>query len=224
MVRAAASRPDRRQSNPVNHVLPLPQDLPLRFRQPDDVFQIRISLLEIEPSIWRRLLVPQDVLLPRLHSIIQACMGWTDSHLHQFKVGEVCFGEPTREYEPGPIDHRRVTLNQILLGRGSRCIYEYDFGDGWEHLIEVEDEVPAGEVTATLPRCLAGERACPPEDCGGPHGYAEFVAAIRDPLHEEHESYLQWVGGAFNPEAFDVNRANRLLSRLAVRPPKRTRH
>jgi len=193
----------------------------LRFPRPNDVFQVRISLLEIEPRIWRRLLVAQNMPLPRFHSVIQAAMGWTDSHLYQFKVGEVCFGEPTLEYEPGPIDHRRIALNQILPRRGVSCVYEYDFGDGWEHLIEVEDEVPADAVTVPVPRCVAGERACPPEDCGGSHGYADFVAAIRDPKHPERYEYLQWVGGQFDPEAFDLEQVNQLLARFAARAPQR---
>lgn len=199
------------------------EDAPLRFPQPDDVFQLRISLLEVEPTIWRRLLVPQDVALPRFHAIIQVCMGWTDSHLHQFKVGEVRFGQPDDEYEPGPINYRRVSLNQLLPSRGSTCIYEYDFGDGWEHLIELEDELPAQQITIRLPRCIGGERSCPPEDCGGPHGYAEFLAAIRDPRHEEHEAQLRWAGGSFDAEAFDVDEVNRLLLRFASRPSPRMR-
>jgi pRiA4b ORF-3-like protein len=196
---------------------------PMRFPQPDDVFQLRISLVDVEPTIWRRLLVAQDVVLPRLHSIIQAAMGWKDSHMHQFKVGEVRFGEPDDEYEPGPIEYRRISLNQILPRRGSSCVYEYDFGDGWEHLIELEDELPIDQVSARLPQCIAGERACPPEDCGGPHGYMEFLAAIKDPRHEEHESLLGWAGGSFDPQAFDIDRVNRLLSRFRNLPSRRGR-
>jgi hypothetical protein len=119
-----------------------------RVRRPDDVFQLRISLLAIEPPIWRRILVPPDLPLPRLHRIIQISMGWTDTHLYQFKVGKVCFGEPGNEYATGLVDHRRIPLNQILPRRGATCIYEYDLGDGWEHLIELEDVVPAESVTS----------------------------------------------------------------------------
>src|SRR6266545_1868672 len=150
-------------------------------------------------------------------------MGWTDSHLHQFKIGDARFAEPDHEYEPGPIDYRRLTLDQIARHRGSSCIYEYDFGDSWEHLIEVEDELPIESVHAPVPRCLGGERACPPEDCGGPPGYAEFLEAIRDPRHPEHDGHLEWVGGAFDPETFDVERVNRSLGRFAPRPAPLTR-
>jgi hypothetical protein len=194
----------------------------MRFPQADDVFQLRVSLLEIEPAVWRRLLIPQDSLLPRVHTVLQACMGWQDSHLHQFKVGDLRFGEPDDEYAPGPIDYRRISLNQILHTRGSNCIYEYDFGDGWEHLIELEDELPLEQVPEGLPHCVGGERACPPEDCGGPHGYVEFLAAIRDPDHSEHDAMLQWAGGSFDPEAFDIDRVNRLLSRFAARQRRRS--
>jgi len=189
----------------------------LRFRQPDDIFQLRVSLIDIEPPIWRRLLVPQNLTLPRLHTLLQAVMGWTDSHLHQFKIGDVSFAEPHDEFEPASIDYRRVTLNQIAPRRGSTCIYEYDFGDSWDHLIEVEDELPAETVTGPLPRCLAGERACPPEDCGGPGGYAEFLEAVRDPSHPEHDGHLEWAGDDFDPERFDLDSVNRILARYAPR-------
>lgn len=195
-----------------------------RFSQPDDVFQLSVCLLEVEPTIWRRILIPQDIPLPRFHAVLQIVMGWSDSHLHQFRVGELRFGEPTTEFERGPIDHRRITLNQILPRRGATCIYEYDFGDGWEHLIELEEELPAQAVAARLPHCLTGERACPPEDCGGPHGYVDFLSAIQDLGHPEHHAYLEWAGGSFDPEAFDLDRANRLLRRLKTPSRSGRRH
>jgi hypothetical protein len=189
-----------------------------RFRQPDDIFQVRVSLLDIDPPIWRRLLLRQDIALPRLHDILQVAMGWSDSHLHQFKVGDIHIAEPHREFEPGPIDYRRIALNQIAPRRGSQCIYEYDFGDSWDHLIEVEDELPIETVAGVLPRCLGGERACPPEDCGGPDGYAQLLQAVRDPDHPEHDEFITWVGRGFEPEAFSLERVNRRLARYAPRP------
>jgi len=188
-----------------------------RFRQPDDIFQVRVSLIDIDPPIWRRLLLPQDVTLPRLHDILQVTMGWTDSHLHQFKVGEICFAKPHEEFEPGPIDYRRIALNQIAPRPGSQFVYEYDFGDSWDHLIEIEDELPVETVAGPLPRCLGGERACPPEDCGGTYGYAQLLQAIRDPHHPEHGEFVTWVGPEFEPEAFDLVRVNRILARYAPR-------
>ena len=207
------------ESKPVNETAqPSHGDPRLRFSQPDDIFQIRVSLIDVEPPIWRRVLVPQELTLPRLHSVLQAVMGWTDSHLHQFNVGDLRFAEPDKEFEPGPIDYRRLALNQIVPRRGSTCIYEYDFGDSWEHLIEVEDELPIDTVADPLPRCLAGERACPPEDCGGPDGYAEFLKALRHLNHPEHDGLVEWAGGDFDPEAFDIERVNRILARHAQRP------
>jgi hypothetical protein len=190
-----------------------------RFQQPDDVFQIRVSLADVEPLVWRRLLVPQEVTLPRLHQILQVTMGWTDSHLHQFLVGDVRFAEPDSEFPPGPIDYRRITLNQIAPRPGAVCVYEYDFGDGWEHLVEVEQAVPAVEA-GSVPRCVGGERTCPPEDCGGPPGYEELLRALRDPTHPEHEEYRQWVGPGFDPRAFDVVLVNKKLTRFAPRPAR----
>lgn len=189
----------------------------LRFPQADDVFQLRISLVDITPPIWRRLLVPQDILLPRLHRFLQVAMGWEDRHLHQFRLGEVRFGEPDDEFPPGPIDYRDITLNQIAPRRGATCVYEYDFGDSWEHLIEVELEVAAASVTLPLPHCLAGERACPPEDVGGTHGYERLLAALRDPDDEEHDEFRRWVGRRFDPDAFDLGAVNRRLARHHAR-------
>lgn len=197
---------------------------PRRFPEPDDVFLLRVSLIGVKPAIWRRLLVPKDVLLPQLHPILQVAIGWTNSHLHRFMLGDVAFAEPSEEDElPGPIDYRRITLNQIALRRGSTCVYEYDFGDGWEHLIEVEEELPAKAVRIVVPACVAGERACPPEDCGGPYGYAELLKALRRPRHPEHESALEWAGRGFDPEAFDIVRVNDALARFAARRRHATR-
>jgi Plasmid pRiA4b ORF-3-like protein len=182
-----------------------------RFSRPDDVFQLRVSLIGIEPSIWRRVLLPQDASLGRVHGVLQAVMGWSDSHLHQFKVGDVRFAEPDKESDRGPIDYRSITLNQIAPRRGSICIYEYDFGDGWEHLVVVEDELPIETVKDRLPRCIGGERACPPEDCGGPHGYTELLNALQNPRHPSHDAFRRWTGGAFDPERFDLEHVNRAL-------------
>lgn len=189
-----------------------------RFPLPDDLYQIRVSLLDVEPTVWRRLLVPKSVTLPRLHTTLQAVMGWSGSHLHQFKAGEVCFGEPSTDLDPGPIDHARITVSQLLPRTGTTCTYEYDFGDGWEHLVELEEEVPAASVTEPVPRCLAGARACPPEDCGGPPGYAELLAALRDPTRADHEEYASWAPRPFDPDAFGIDLVNRRLARFARRP------
>lgn len=196
-----------------------------RFSQPDDAFLVRVSLKDIAPPVWRRLVVPQDVRLPRLHKIIQAAMGWKDYHLHQFLVGDVRFAAPDDEYLPGPIDYANIGLNQIAPRRGATCVYEYDFGDSWEHLIEVEEELPVEFVTTAIPFCVDGQRACPPEDAGGPSGYERLVEALHDPSNEEHDDLRRWAGGRFDPEAFDLDAANRRLARYRPRSraPKRRR-
>jgi hypothetical protein len=180
---------------------------------------LKIGLVDVEPPIWRRMLVAQDIRLPRLHDILQVVMGWTDSHLHQFSVGDVRFSAPDDEFEPSPIDYTTIQLNQIAPRIGSTCVYEYDFGDGWEHLIEVEDGLPVESITDRVPRCVDGERACPPEDVGGPYGYANFLVALRDPHDPEHEAWRTWAPDGFDPAAFDLARINRLLARYAPRRP-----
>ncbi|MGH9896638.1 MAG: plasmid pRiA4b ORF-3 family protein, partial [bacterium] len=156
-----------------------------------------------------------DVLLPALHTILQVAMGWTDSHLHQFSVADLRFAEPDNESDPTPIDYRSITLNQILPRSGATCVYEYDFGDSWEHLVEVEDELARETVADPLPRCVDGARACPPEDCGGMHGYELFLEAIGDQRHPEHDDYVRWVGGGFDPETFDIGAVNKKLPAVA---------
>lgn len=169
------------------------------------VYQLKIALKYIRPPIWRRIEVPGDVTLPKLHLVLQAAMGWTNSHLHQFQVGKTYYGDSDVD-EFGELnlkDESKLRLSQLLTKPKQKIVYEYDFGDGWEHEILLEKVLPR-DLTVEYPRCLGGARACPPEDCGGVHGYANFLAAIRDPKHEEHDEYLDWIGGDFDPEEFDV--------------------
>ena len=230
----AAARPDRSRTRSVTAPA-APRGVPAlrlhRVSQPDDIFQVRVTLEGVEPPIWRRLLVPQEASLPRFHALLQTAMGWSDSHLHLFHVGDVTFGEPDPEFDswPPPIDERRVTLNQLLPRRGSRLVYEYDLGDGWRHAVEVEAVLPIEDVTVPVPCCLEGARACPPEDSGGIAGYAELLQALRDPRHPEHNRYRQWSGD-FDPEAFNLRAVNQALlavaqrwstSRSRSRPPTR---
>ena len=169
------------------------------------IYQLKITLKYIRPPIWRRIQIRRDITLAELHLILQAGMGWTNSHLHQFRVGKTYYGDPDID-EFGDMnlkDERKLRLSKLLSKPKQKIVYEYDFGDGWEHEILLEKIVPA-EPGIQYPRCLGGARACPPEDCGGVGGYAEFLAAIRDPNHEEHDEYLDWIGGEFDPEEFDV--------------------
>jgi len=168
------------------------------------IYQLKITLRDMRPSIWRRVQVRSDVTLAKLHRIVQTAMGWYDSHLHQFIVGDTYYGVPSIDDLSEVEDERKKRLGQLLSKPQRRITYEYDFGDGWEHEILLEKILPP-EPGVRYPRCIGGARACPPEDCGGTGGYENFLAAIRDPGHEEHEEMLEWIGGEFDPEEFDLD-------------------
>ena len=190
-----------------------------RKKSTTKIYQLRVELEGIEPPIWRRLAVPETITLPKLHDLVQLVMGWMDSHLHSFTIARKTY---SRAMEAGDLaemnmlDERRHTLADLLGDSETTFYYEYDFGDGWQHRIDVE-AITKPNPDREYPVCLAGARAAPPEDVGGVPGYQEFLAAIADPHHEEHESMLTWVGGVFDPEGFDVNTINRTL-RLGVHP------
>ncbi len=174
------------------------------------VHRLKVTLLGIRPPIWRRIEVPSTITLSELHTVVQVAMGWWDSHLHQFVVDGVIYGIDDGEgWGPPPVDERRTKLRDVA-SEGVRFSYEYDFGDGWEHRIEVE-AIAAAEAGIAYPRCVAGRRACPPEDCGGPWGYGNLLAAIGDPNHDEHEAMVEWAGGPFDPARFDVAGVNARL-------------
>ena len=179
------------------------------------VYQLKISLNHIRPQIWRRILVPGIMPLGQLHDVIQVVMGWQNYHLHQFVIDGQLYGDASlnEEHEQSFLEEWNVRLKQVADKAGCRFKYGYDFGDNWEHTVLVEKILPP-DPKMRHPVCLEGERACPPEDVGGPPGYARFLQAIRHPRDEEHESYLEWVGGEFRSEAFDVQAVNRLLRNL----------
>lgn len=188
----------------------------MKSGRPPDVpmYQLTVTLLEVKPAVWRRLVVRSDTRLGKLHRILQIALGWTDSHLHQYVVGDTHYGVPDPEY--GDLDvrsERNVPLYQVPVAPTASCIYEYDFGDGWQHELVLE-QVVASDPDTRYPICLAGQRACPPEDVGGIGGYAEFLDAIRSPRHPEHAAMLAWAGRQFDPDAFDVDAVNRRLARL----------
>jgi hypothetical protein len=204
-------------------VLVAPEDLPiLRDRRQKmtkktvskaPIYQLKVTLEHSKPPIWRRLLVPGNVTLEKLHYIIQVAMGWTNSHLHQFIVGQTYFGEPHPDYGFEMQDERRVRLSQIAPREGFKFRYEYDFGDSWLHTLLVE-KVLGPEPGQQYPVCIKGKRACPPEDVGGVWGYEEFLEAIGNPDHPEHENYLEWIGDEFDPEEFDLEETNEFLREL----------
>lgn len=173
--------------------------------------RLKVTIDGIRPPIWRRVLVPSDVTLARLHQVIQEMFGWWDYHLHEFEIAGTRYGIDDGEgWGDPPLDERRTKLAKVAPN-GSRFLYRYDFGDDWEHRIEVEDIV-ALEPNATYPRCVAGKRACPPEDVGGPWGYAELLRVIADPSDDEHESMVQWSGGSFDPDRCDLLVINAALN------------
>lgn len=180
---------------------------------------LRVTLEEVEPAVWRELAVPESFNFWDLHCAIQDAMGWQDSHLHEFLAvrpglrvpgvpREMRIGMPDEDgFESGTptLPGWEVAIAPFFARRGSAVRYLYDFGDDWSHVVALRERRPA-EPRERLPRCLAGARACPPEDCGGPYAYPEFLEAIRDLQHEEHAFLLEWVGGSFDPEAFDLGK------------------
>jgi hypothetical protein len=176
------------------------------------VFQLRIALVEVEPTVWRRLLVPAGVRMAKLHDMFQAVMGWTNSHLHCFTIGDDRYGMHFDEYPEDEIDEKQVTVLRAI-GDESRFCYEYDFGDSWDHEVIVERfvRIPLGLKHAV---CVDGENACPPEDCGGTGGYAELLEVLADPGHEEHDDLVSWVGGSFDSTFFDLAGVNAALQQI----------
>lgn len=219
------------------------------------VFQLRITLRDTKPPIWRRVAVPADITLGQLHEVIQIAMGWTDSHLHQFTLQDKSlinrdphviarlseegryddifaatrgirvfvsktdpFGD---ELDMEGDDEDAVTLAEVCPKVKSKLTYEYDFGDGWEHVIEVQKIVESNPGEA-YPRCLAGKKACPPEDCGGVFGYYRMLEVAADPEHEEYDEIIEWLGEDFDPEAFDIDEVNEMLAEWGKAQRRRT--
>ena len=202
---------------------------------PKPILQIRIELQEIEPLIWRRLQVPDDYTFWDLHVAIQSAFAWTDTHLHEFRPwgqrdGYPRFGMPLEELDDHPPlpgwEHR---VADVLTRANPRLEYEYDFGDGWEHTVVLEEILEAAPGKK-YPRCTAGERSAPPDDCGGPGGYENLLETLADPEDPDHKSSHVWASsqkgkrGKFDPEAFDEQqvkfanpapRLKRLLAYLA---------
>ncbi len=170
-------------------------------------FRFRVALLGIEPAVWRTVDVPASYNFWSLHVAIQDAMGWLDCHLHTFRVesgGKTLeIGIPDdllgmRDVSPGWDVPLSAHLDQLKTG----VMYEYDFGDGWEHTIQLEEVVDL-LADYSYPRCLDGAQACPPEDCGGVHGYQLMLEVLKDPRHERHHEMIEWIGGKYDPDIFD---------------------
>jgi hypothetical protein len=184
--------------------------------EPRLIFQIKINLLGSKPSIWRRVLVPSDFTLEELHWVIQAAMPWTNSHLHQFiDENEKRYSDPRFQLED-VADEKRTFVFDLLRKPKDWVVYEYDFGDGWEHIVELEKVIEA-DAKQKLPACVAGKRAAPPDDCGGIGGYEHLLDVLKDPEHEEHDDMIEWLGGPFDPAAFDPADFERSARRLRLR-------
>ena len=186
--------------------------VPGRMSRPVEIYQIKVTLRESLPAIWRRVQVRSDITLAKLHRILQRVMGWEDTHLHQFVIQDERYGAPHKNDE-GPRkmrDERKHKLGDMVPAEGSEFRYEYDFGDDWQHVLLIE-KILSPQENVRYPLCLAGARACPPEDVGGISGYENFLQAIRDSKQPEHDELLAWVGGAFDPEEFDVDQINQKL-------------
>jgi len=176
------------------------------------IYQIKVTLRGSKPPIWRRIQVRSDTTLGELHHILQGVMDWAGYHLHQFIVGQTYYGVPHPDYGFDMADENRVKLSQIVTGEKFKFVYEYDFGDSWEHILLVEKILPP-EEGVQYPVCIKGKRACPPEDVGGIWGYYGYLEAIQNPDHPEHEMMLEW-SGEMDPDAFDLDQVNKRLGVL----------
>lgn len=182
------------------------------------LYEIKITLIDLEPTIWRRVLVPRDITLGNLHHVIQIAMGWEDEHLHEFVIARKCYGPMMDDpfgLDLAAINEDIVHLNGVAKPPKARFEYHYDFGDGWRHEIAIEREIES-ESGKRQVRCIAGENACPPEDSGGPYRYSDLIAILADPQHAEHDEMREWIGEDFDPLQFDLASTDRWLSKLKV--------
>jgi hypothetical protein len=180
------------------------------------VYQLKITLRDIRPPIWRRVQVRSDVTLGHLHWVIQRAMGWTNSHLHSFSIQGIEYSMRREGFQLDELEMRNeqsVTLSKVLQGETFKFFYLYDFGDSWEHEVLVEKILPM-EGDTHYPVCIKAKRACPPEDCGGVWGYEELLDALKDPAHPEHDSGLDWLGRSFDPEGVELDKINTLLKEI----------
>lgn len=192
---------------------------------PLSVHHLRIALKHVRPVVRRELLVPSDLRLDRLHQVIQIVMGWDDAHLHEFVAGssrrdEVRFAARMPGFDedfggPPSRDEKKSTLLNLAPAKGSKFRYSYDFGDGWDHEVTVLS-IRTSEADVVVPLCVKASGACPPEDCGGPWGYANLLEVLGNPDHEDYEERREWIG-EFDPAHYDLDAANQELIRLAAK-------
>ena len=195
----------------MNKVVPLKT-----VRTPPHLLQLKIELAGIKPLIWRRVVLPETITLPKLHQVIQIVMGWQDCHLHEFEIAGERYGIPDPDYDFGePVRNEQRVRLAAALGTARSFRYIYDFGDDWEHRIKVERRLPPDPVF-DIALCIDGANAAPPDDVGGTYGYAAFIEAITQPDHPEHQQMLEWFGAPFDPTAFDLSATDLPLTRIKL--------
>ncbi len=176
------------------------------------VHLLRVTLLDVTPPVWRLIRVPSAVTLSVLHAVVQVAMGWEDRHLHEWRIGDAVYTGSEEDWGEDAADESSVLLSEVAPA-DTVLRYDYDLGDGWEHVIEVMDVEPYDATVAPV-EVIDGDRAAPPEDCGGPSGYEHLLDALSDPDDPEHDDLVETVGDGFEPDYFDRRRANRLLEGL----------
>jgi hypothetical protein len=174
------------------------------------VHQLKVTLRMVRPPVWRRIVVPSEITLAELAAVLEAAVGWLGGHLHVFDVGGTRYGTPDPDWGNDDLDEGRFRLGDVLSEVGSKMRWDYDFGDGWEHDVLVEEIGPLVSGV-TYPTCLTGRRACPPEDCGGPWGYENLLQALADPDHPDHEDLREWAPPGFDPTRFDIEETNQAM-------------
>jgi hypothetical protein len=180
------------------------------------LYQIKIQLEEIDPPVWRRVIIPCDMLLSDFHKVIQTIMGWTNSHLHLFEINDTYYQPRIQDDwtwdEKNNVDYKETRVSDLLFNENDQIIYEYDPGDYWIHniLLEKITENPKGTHN---PKCIDGQRSCPPENSGGTQGYRSLLQVISNPKHVQYKSYIRWLGRVFDPEYFSPKQVNILLKR-----------
>jgi hypothetical protein len=183
------------------------------------IYRLKVVLLGSEPPVWRRIQVPGMASLDWLHAVLQVAVGWTNSHLHQFNAGGSYYSDTRHNFaefeeDPEVFEARDFTLRQIAPREQDTLVYEYDFGDSWNHSVLVEKILPPDAAAARTALCLDGARACPPEDCGGIWGYENLLRALQDRKHPDHKHLKEWLGRDFDAETFDQPKTNFWLQNL----------
>jgi hypothetical protein len=188
------------------------------------MYQLRITLQGSDPEIWRRVLVPPDITLGRLSRVIQIAMGWENCHCHDFEIGQERYTLPFDQgpgfwlasLTGGPKDERTVQLNHLVPKVATTFHYEYDFGDAWQHQVQFEQTVPS-PLTDKTPTCTGGQRACPPDDCGGVDAYYRLLKVLKRPRrNRERRELIEWLGEELDPSCFDMNLVNEDLHTLPL--------